>query len=127
MPPVVVLVVENLRRTQRLGERRVLTTIRSRPKNSLVQSFTIRSLVPKIFYITEKAWNYYPFTITEYTCSFVPRFAIHMRPRPIHMRRLNWAANLNGIWFIGWLKAAMVMENPEKDSAMKPWSWKTVK
>ena len=44
-----------------------------------------------------------------------------------HIRRLNWEANLNGIWFIGWLKAALVMENPEKDSAMKPWSWKTVK
>lgn len=27
----------------------------------------IRSLIPKIFYITEKAWNYYPRTITEYT------------------------------------------------------------
>jgi len=41
----------------------------------------IRSLVPKIFYITEKAWNYYPFTITEYTCSFVPRFAIHIQTK----------------------------------------------
>ena len=27
----------------------------------------IRKLVPKIFYVTEKAWNYYPFTITEYS------------------------------------------------------------
>jgi hypothetical protein len=27
----------------------------------------IRSLIPKIFYITEKAWNYYPHTTTEYT------------------------------------------------------------
>ena len=27
--------------------------------------------IPKIFYVTEKAWNYYPFTITEYSCSFI--------------------------------------------------------
>ena len=38
-------------------------------------------MVPKIFYVTEKAWNYYPFTITEYTCSFVPRFAIHIQTK----------------------------------------------
>lgn len=41
----------------------------------------IRSMVPKIFYITEKAWNYYPYTITEYTCSFVPRFSIHIQTK----------------------------------------------
>lgn len=39
----------------------------------------IRSLIPKIFYITEKAWNYYPRTITEYTCSFLPRFIINVK------------------------------------------------
>ena len=31
--------------------------------------FLFRSMVPKIFYVTEKAWNYYPFTITEYSVS----------------------------------------------------------
>ena len=46
----------------------------------------IKSLVPKIFYITEKAWNYYPFTITEYTCSFVPRFAIHIQTKYLNDR-----------------------------------------
>jgi len=39
----------------------------------------IRSLIPRIFYITEKAWNYYPHTITEYTCSFVPKFVINIQ------------------------------------------------
>ena len=29
--------------------------------------YWIRRMVPKIFYVTEKAWNYYPFTITEYS------------------------------------------------------------
>ena len=29
--------------------------------------YWIRKMVPKIFYVTEKAWNYYPFTITEYS------------------------------------------------------------
>lgn len=46
----------------------------------------IRSLVPKIFYITEKAWNYYPYTITDYTCSFVPRFAIHIKTKYLNDR-----------------------------------------
>lgn len=38
----------------------------------------IRSMLPKIFYVTEKAWNYYPFTVTEYSCSFLPRFSVHI-------------------------------------------------
>lgn len=38
----------------------------------------IKSLIPKIFYVTEKAWNYYPHTTTEYTCSFVPKFVINI-------------------------------------------------
>jgi len=41
----------------------------------------IKSMVPKIFYVTEKAWNYFPFTITEYSCSFVPRFSVHILTR----------------------------------------------
>ncbi|XP_065659402.1 cytoplasmic phosphatidylinositol transfer protein 1 isoform X3 [Hydra vulgaris] len=43
--------------------------------NSKLPSW-IQSYVPKIFYVTEKAWNYYPYTITEYNCSFLPRFSI---------------------------------------------------
>jgi len=39
----------------------------------------IQGYVPKIFYITEKAWNYYPYTVTEYSCSFLPRFSILVR------------------------------------------------
>jgi len=38
----------------------------------------IKSMVPRIFYVTEKAWNYYPFTITEYSCSFIPRFSVNI-------------------------------------------------
>ncbi|XP_063077444.1 cytoplasmic phosphatidylinositol transfer protein 1-like [Engraulis encrasicolus] len=40
-----------------------------------------RSFVPRIFYITERAWNYYPYTITEYTCSFLPKFSIHIETK----------------------------------------------
>ena len=29
----------------------------------------IQSMIPNIFYITEKAWNYFPYTVTEYTVS----------------------------------------------------------
>jgi len=35
----------------------------------------LKSMVPKIFYVTEKAWNYYPFTVS---CSFIPRFAVNI-------------------------------------------------
>ncbi|XP_069493512.1 cytoplasmic phosphatidylinositol transfer protein 1-like [Ambystoma mexicanum] len=41
----------------------------------------IRGFVPKIFYIIEKAWNYYPYTITEYTCSFLPKFQIRIETK----------------------------------------------
>ncbi|XP_076031236.1 cytoplasmic phosphatidylinositol transfer protein 1-like [Oratosquilla oratoria] len=41
----------------------------------------IRGYVPKFFYITEKAWNYYPYTETEYTCSFVPKLNIKILTR----------------------------------------------
>ncbi|XP_018594198.2 cytoplasmic phosphatidylinositol transfer protein 1-like [Scleropages formosus] len=40
-----------------------------------------RAVVPRFFYITEKAWNYYPYTITEYTCSFLPKFSIHIETK----------------------------------------------
>ncbi|XP_032517542.2 cytoplasmic phosphatidylinositol transfer protein 1 [Danaus plexippus] len=43
--------------------------------------YWIQSLIPKIFYVTEKAWNYYPYTITEYTCSFIPKFSISIQTR----------------------------------------------
>eukprot|EP00042_Codosiga_hollandica_P017481 m.48272 g.48272 ORF g.48272 m.48272 type:complete len:285 (-) comp47697_c0_seq1:156-1010(-) len=39
----------------------------------------LKKILPKIFYITERAWNYYPYTITEYTCSFLPRFRVNIR------------------------------------------------
>ncbi|CAM2102026.1 unnamed protein product [Caretta caretta] len=75
--------------------------------NSKLPSWA-RAVVPKIFYITEKAWNYYPYTITvkiiciilfcfffflsylllpmdklgpEYTCSFLPKFSIHIETK----------------------------------------------
>ncbi|XP_063973898.1 cytoplasmic phosphatidylinositol transfer protein 1 [Diachasmimorpha longicaudata] len=43
--------------------------------------YWIQALIPRIFYVTEKAWNYYPFTITEYTCSFLPKFLISIKTR----------------------------------------------
>jgi hypothetical protein len=35
-------------------------------------------MVPKVFYVTEKSWNFYPYTRTEYQCSFIPRFNIRV-------------------------------------------------
>ncbi|XP_041844950.1 cytoplasmic phosphatidylinositol transfer protein 1b [Melanotaenia boesemani] len=40
-----------------------------------------KALVPRIFYVTEKAWNFYPYTITEYSVSFLPRFSIRIETR----------------------------------------------
>uniref|UniRef100_A0AAZ3RTU7 Cytoplasmic phosphatidylinositol transfer protein 1 n=1 Tax=Oncorhynchus tshawytscha TaxID=74940 RepID=A0AAZ3RTU7_ONCTS len=48
--------------------------------NSKLPSWA-RAVVPNIFYVTEKAWNYYPYTITEYTCSFLPKFSIHIETK----------------------------------------------
>uniref|UniRef100_A0A8D2PQX7 Phosphatidylinositol transfer protein N-terminal domain-containing protein n=1 Tax=Zosterops lateralis melanops TaxID=1220523 RepID=A0A8D2PQX7_ZOSLA len=41
-----------------------------------------RAVTPRIFYITEKAWNYYPYTITgEPWCSFLPKFSIYIETK----------------------------------------------
>uniref|UniRef100_UPI00358F58BA cytoplasmic phosphatidylinositol transfer protein 1 n=1 Tax=Myxine glutinosa TaxID=7769 RepID=UPI00358F58BA len=40
-----------------------------------------KAVVPRLFYITEKAWNFYPLTITEYTCSFLPKFSIYIKTK----------------------------------------------
>ncbi|GCB73308.1 hypothetical protein scyTo_0002468 [Scyliorhinus torazame] len=57
-----------------------------------------RAVVPRIFYITEKAWNYYPYTITGMRfvafptdanvfgvkialCSFLPKFSIYIETK----------------------------------------------
>ncbi|KAL4624504.1 cytoplasmic phosphatidylinositol transfer protein 1-like [Arapaima gigas] len=46
----------------------------------------VRAVVPRLFYITEKAWNYYPYTITDvfffsFQCSFLPKFSIHIETK----------------------------------------------
>eukprot|EP00127_Corallochytrium_limacisporum_P007027 Clim_evm35s240 gene=Clim_evmTU35s240 len=38
----------------------------------------LTSILPKVFYITERAWNHYPYTITRHTCSFVPGFSVEI-------------------------------------------------
>ncbi|KAG5330419.1 PITC1 protein, partial [Acromyrmex charruanus] len=61
--------------------------------------YWIQSILPRIFYVTEKAWNYYPFTITVmfsmnivikfyiileflfFQCSFMPKFHIAINTR----------------------------------------------
>ncbi|XKL60100.1 hypothetical protein PGB90_001116 [Kerria lacca] len=43
--------------------------------------YWIQSFIPKILYVTEKAWNYYPYTLTEYTCSFVPKLNVIIRTK----------------------------------------------
>jgi hypothetical protein len=43
--------------------------------------YWLQSITPRIFYITEKSWNYYPYTETEYTCSFLPKFNIFIKTK----------------------------------------------
>lgn len=43
--------------------------------------YWLQSIIPRMFYVTEKAWNYYPYTETEYTCSFLPKFNIFIKTK----------------------------------------------
>ncbi|KAK9503982.1 hypothetical protein O3M35_010431 [Rhynocoris fuscipes] len=38
--------------------------------------YWLQAILPRVFYITEKAWNYYPYTVTGISCSFMPKFSI---------------------------------------------------
>ncbi|KAM9724491.1 cytoplasmic phosphatidylinositol transfer protein 1b [Menidia menidia] len=40
-----------------------------------------RAFVPRFFYVTEKAWNFYPYTITGECASFLPKFSIRIETR----------------------------------------------
>ncbi|XP_054637389.1 cytoplasmic phosphatidylinositol transfer protein 1b isoform X3 [Dunckerocampus dactyliophorus] len=40
-----------------------------------------KTFAPRFFYLTEKAWNFYPYTITEYSASFLPKFSIRIETR----------------------------------------------
>ncbi|XP_031432175.1 cytoplasmic phosphatidylinositol transfer protein 1b isoform X2 [Clupea harengus] len=41
----------------------------------------MKGFIPRIFYVTETAWNFYPYTITEYSCSFIPKFNIRIETK----------------------------------------------
>jgi len=66
----------------------------------------VRSLIPRACYVTEKAWNYYPYTITEYTCSFLPSFSISIKTR--YENNPGTSENVNNL-------PADVLENLEVD------------
>ncbi|XP_016893357.1 cytoplasmic phosphatidylinositol transfer protein 1b isoform X3 [Cynoglossus semilaevis] len=40
-----------------------------------------KAFVPWFFYVTETAWNFYPYTITEYSVSFLPKFSVRIETR----------------------------------------------
>jgi len=40
-----------------------------------------QSFVPNMFYIEEKSRNFFPYTETEYACSFLPKFSISVQTR----------------------------------------------
>ncbi|KAM8713090.1 hypothetical protein ACLKA7_013412 [Drosophila subpalustris] len=43
--------------------------------------YWIQAICPRVFYVTEKSWNYYPFTLTEYTCSFIPKLNVLIKTK----------------------------------------------
>lgn len=43
--------------------------------------YWVQSVCPQIFYVIEKAWNYFPYTITEYSCSFIPKLNISIHTK----------------------------------------------
>uniref|UniRef100_A0A336LZK0 Cytoplasmic phosphatidylinositol transfer protein 1 n=1 Tax=Culicoides sonorensis TaxID=179676 RepID=A0A336LZK0_CULSO len=43
--------------------------------------YWVQSVCPQVFYVTEKAWNFYPYTLTEYTCSFIPKLYITIQTK----------------------------------------------
>lgn len=40
--------------------------------------YWLQAVTPRVFYVCEKSWNFYPVTITEYTCSFLPKFRVEI-------------------------------------------------
>uniref|UniRef100_A0A3Q1F7T3 Phosphatidylinositol transfer protein cytoplasmic 1b n=1 Tax=Acanthochromis polyacanthus TaxID=80966 RepID=A0A3Q1F7T3_9TELE len=40
-----------------------------------------KAFAPRFFYVTEKAWNFYPYTLTGMFISFLPKFSIRIETR----------------------------------------------
>jgi hypothetical protein len=40
--------------------------------------YWLQAVTPRVFYVIERAWNFFPYTITEYTCSFIPKFRVEI-------------------------------------------------
>lgn len=36
--------------------------------------YWLQAVTPRVFYVIEKSWNFYPFTITEYTVRAIVQF-----------------------------------------------------
>ncbi|XP_016976145.1 cytoplasmic phosphatidylinositol transfer protein 1 [Drosophila rhopaloa] len=43
--------------------------------------YWIQAICPRVFYVIEKSWNYYPYTLTEYTCSFIPKLNVLIKTK----------------------------------------------
>lgn len=43
--------------------------------------YWMQGFIPNMFYIEEKSWNYFPYTVTEYSCSFLPKFQVTVQTR----------------------------------------------
>ncbi|BFG05539.1 cytoplasmic phosphatidylinositol transfer protein 1 [Drosophila madeirensis] len=43
--------------------------------------YWVQAICPRVFYVIEKSWNYYPYTLTEYTCSFIPKLNVLIKTK----------------------------------------------
>ncbi|EDW36224.1 GL17678 [Drosophila persimilis] len=43
--------------------------------------YWVQAICPRVFYVIEKSWNYYPYTLTEYTCSFIPKLHVLIKTK----------------------------------------------
>jgi len=70
--------------------------------------YWIQSFLPKIFYVTEKAWNYYPFTITG-LYAWLSTFKVSLyntQPFSYYCRNLKWTLTSIVVIVVGELNSS---------------------
>ncbi len=75
----------------------------------------IQSMIPNLFYVTEKAWNYFPYTTTEYTVSLCFCAFLSLGHKRTEIRRwgILLACVLVGFFAVGCIVAWNTHSNPK--------------
>ncbi|PSN47702.1 Cytoplasmic phosphatidylinositol transfer protein 1 [Blattella germanica] len=59
--------------------------------------YWMQSFLPKLFYVTEKAWNYYPFTITGKYSFLLMGIGVHLYPNSAYLSRPNMRITMEAL------------------------------